>query len=74
MQCPNCQSIEVCAAECFEIMYEVTEDGAAGEMTNNADVFAGPEDHYYYCCIECWHRWDTEGHPLRAVNTEPERC
>lgn len=54
-------------------MYEVIEDGTAGEMTNDADVFAGPEDHYYYYCIECWHRRDTEGHPLHAVNTEPER-
>lgn len=72
MRCPICQSKEVRIAECFELMYEISEHGTPGPMSNDADVFNGPEDHYY-CCINCWHRWDIEGQPLRAVFTVPER-
>lgn len=72
MQCPKCNFEEIRVAECFEILYELNEDGTPGDIINDVDFFAGPGD-YYYCCVDCWTRWDLEGHLLRGVSAEPDR-
>ena len=72
MRCPKCQSTEVRIGEMFEILYEANENGTPGEILNDADLFAGPED-YYFCCADCWSRWDMEGHLLGGVASVPDR-
>lgn len=72
MRCPECDATNIRASECYEVNYEVCEDGAPGEMTNYDTLLDGPEE-YYYRCLECLHRWDVEGHSLAEVFTVPDR-
>ena len=74
MRCPVCKSEEVCAAECYEIVYELGPDGDPRDLIDAADLLAEPcGEQFYYLCEECDCRWRLDGATLGPPTAIPPR-